>query len=101
MSDYFSENRIRLITPDDDIGGGRVEVYHDGQWGTICDENWGEEAAEVVCKELGYSGAIFAVKKAHFGEGTGPVCDDSCAFVLRRLVIERLSFECRKAIGFP
>jgi len=50
-----------------------VEVYHDGQWGTICDENWGDEAAEVVCQELGYSGAIFAAKNAYFGKGTGPV----------------------------
>lgn len=60
------------------MGGGRVEVYHDGQWGTICDENWGQEAAEVVCKELGYSSAISAIKKAHFGQGTGPVCDENC-----------------------
>ena len=50
-----------------------MEVYHDGQWGTICDANWGDEAAEVVCQELGYSGAIFAVKNAYFGRGTGPV----------------------------
>ena len=51
-----------------------MEVYHNGQWGTICDENWGKEEAEVVCKELGYSGAMFAYKKAHSGQGTGPVC---------------------------
>lgn len=60
------------------MGGGRVEVYYDGQWGTICDENWGQEAAEVVCKELGYSSAISLIKKAHFGQGTGPVCDENC-----------------------
>ncbi|KAJ7328139.1 Lysyl oxidase-like 4 [Desmophyllum pertusum] len=64
------ENRIRLITPDDDMGGGRVEVYHNNQWGTICDENWSNEAAGVVCKELGYSGALFRTKKAYYGEGT-------------------------------
>lgn len=50
-------------------------MYHNGQWGTICDENWSHEAAEVVCKELGYSGAIFATKKAFSGEGSGPVRD--------------------------
>lgn len=65
--------QTRLITPDDDLGGGRVEVYQNGQWGTICDENWGKEEAEVVCKELGYSRAMFAYKKAHSGEGTGPI----------------------------
>lgn len=50
-------------------------MYHNGQWGTICDENWSHEAAEVVCKELGYSGAIFATKKAFSREGSGPVRD--------------------------
>ena len=62
-----------------------MEVYDDGQWGTICDTNWGEEEAGVMCKELGYSGAIFAVKKAYFGQGTGPVCKNNCVFVSCRL----------------
>ena len=65
---------MRLITPDGDMGGGRIEVYHNGQWGTICDKSWSDDAAEVVCKELGYSGALFATKKAYEGsEGSGPV----------------------------
>ena len=49
-------------------------MYHDGQWGTICDENWSHDAADVVCKELGFSGALFATKKAYNdSEGSGPV----------------------------
>ena len=67
-----------------------MEVYHEGQWGTICDKNWGDKAAEVVCKELGYSGAMFAIREAHFGKGTGPVCNVNCVFVLWRLVLEWL-----------
>ena len=65
-----------------------MEVYHDRQWGTICDENWGNKAAELVCKELGYSGAMFAVKKAHFGNGTGPVCNENRVFLSWRLALE-------------
>lgn len=49
-------------------------MFHDGQWGTICDENWSHDAADVVCKELGFSGALFATKKAYNdSEGSGPV----------------------------
>jgi hypothetical protein len=37
--------------------GGAVEVFHDGRWGPICDDGFGQEEADVVCRHLGFTGA--------------------------------------------
>ena len=36
---------------------GRLEIFIDGEWGTICDDSWGDTEADVACRQLGYSRA--------------------------------------------
>lgn len=48
---------------------GRVEIFINGEWGTVCDDLWTSKAAKVVCRQLGYAFVIRATKKAEFGEG--------------------------------
>ncbi|XP_028251516.1 HHIP-like protein 1 isoform X2 [Parambassis ranga] len=50
---------------------GRVEIYINGEWGTICDDLWSTENAGVVCRQLGFQYALQAVKNSEFGEGKG------------------------------
>ena len=35
---------------------GRVEICKDNAWGTVCDNNFGTEEANVACRQLGYLG---------------------------------------------
>ena len=74
----MGDGSIRLVggTTDNE---GRVEVFHNGSWGTVCDDRWDINDASVVCRQLGYSRAIFALGEAYFGEGNDPIHYDEVA----------------------
>ena len=67
---------IRLIGGSDQTEG-RVEVYYGGKWGTVCDDDWDINDANVVCRQMGYIGANSFKASAHFGQGTGQIWMDN------------------------
>ncbi|XP_063058126.1 deleted in malignant brain tumors 1 protein-like [Engraulis encrasicolus] len=75
---HYSEAAIRLV------GGrnrcqGRVEVLHGNRWGTVCDDGWDLNDANVVCRMMGCGTATQAVSRARLGRGTGQIWLDDVA----------------------
>ncbi|KAM9684647.1 antigen WC1.1-like [Dama dama] len=64
--------KLRLRGGDHECSG-RVEVWHSGSWGTVCDDSWSLAEAEVVCQQLGCGPALEAVRAAAFGPGSGSI----------------------------
>ena len=57
------------------VSNGRVEINYKGEWGTVCDDSWDGLDAQVVCRQLGYTGGVARLNAA-YGPGSGPIYMD-------------------------
>ncbi len=67
-----TEGDLRLI------GGtssaGRLEIYHNNEWGTICDDTFdsNQNAATVACQQLGFTSGSYQ-SSFSYGYGSGQI----------------------------
>ena len=84
------ESTLRVAVNDDDTGAlrlvdgnltdengrlceGRLEIFYNGAWGTICDDYWTKDDADVACRALGFVAPVEDYNRyrtAYFGPGT-------------------------------
>ena len=84
------ESTLRVAVNDDDTGAlrlvdgnltdengrlceGRLEIFYNGAWGTICDDYWTRDDADVACRALGFVASVEDYNRyrtAYFGPGT-------------------------------
>ena len=61
---------VRLASANNDPFQGPVEVFHNGSWRKVCgDSDWDLRDANVVCRELGFAGALVADKTTSSARG--------------------------------
>ncbi|XP_064597500.1 deleted in malignant brain tumors 1 protein-like [Liolophura sinensis] len=73
-SNLTSRTPLRLVngTRRANSLSGRLEVFHDNNWGTVCDDSFSAREARVVCSILGYSQGV-ELTSAYFGQGNGTI----------------------------
>lgn len=66
-------------------------MFHNEKWGTVCDDSWDFMDAKVVCRQLDCGTVVMAPRRAHFGQGQGPIWLDD----VRCMGTEAALSECR------
>ncbi|XP_078060439.1 scavenger receptor cysteine-rich type 1 protein M130-like [Mustelus asterias] len=79
LSDSFdvgllcSEHMQIRLTGGGSSCSGRVEIYYNGVWGSVCDDAWDLANARVVCKQLGCGNVLEMTVPVSCQPHSGPV----------------------------
>lgn len=57
----FKDDRLSIY--------GLVAIHNEGEWGTICDDNFDDREANVICRMAGYRGGVYDEGKYKVGDG--------------------------------
>ena len=79
---------------------GRVEIYYNNTWGTVCHFGWDMRDAHVVCRMLGYPFAVRSRISAYYGLGYGPIWMSMLACTGRENSITDCNHEGFKSLSY-
>lgn len=54
----LTEWSLRLVEKEMSEYKGRVDIYINNHWGSVCGDSWGDIEAAVVCRQLGWAGPV-------------------------------------------
>ena len=92
LTPYIYTYIVRLVNGGREFEG-RVEVYYNGEWGTVCDDRWDLNDAQVICRELGFGRTIAARNGAYYGMSIGEIWLDELNCNGTELMIEDCSHD--------